>query len=63
MTLRVLSGHPRLCSRHGRARPGHPRLSCWNAVKTSWPGLARPSTSCLVAERRGCPRQARAWRI
>ena len=54
----------RLLSRHGRARKGctdpHP----------SWPGerreapssrlKSRPSTSCSVAERRGCPRQARA---
>ena len=50
----LISIFKRFLSRRGRARKGctdpHP----------SWPGLARPSTSCLIAERRGCPRHRRA---
>ena len=34
----VMAGH-RALLRHGRARPGHPRLWCCNAAKTWMPGI------------------------
>src|SRR5215510_1799423 len=75
---RACPGHPRLACQateedvDARDRRGHDDgrgraipfgWDVWRRLSvSSWPGLSRPSTSCLPGyrRRRGCPRQARA---
>src|SRR3989442_2964978 len=44
-----------LALRHGRARPGHPRLSCRSAAKTWMPGT-RPGMTNSVVRSAATPR-------